>query len=138
MEELVSRPPQIKAELAELEIAEGPRDEVPAGIEVPRPLPEGEEIAPAVVVDDVHLEIRLPQLVEEIVEHQEGVVAGIDVAHHEGRQLVFLLPGAAVEEHAAAGLEQRGELLQHALVIGQMLDHTHDDDGVELLLRLYS
>ena len=72
-------------EFAEFKVAEAPRDVVAAGIEVPRPLPEGQVIAPAIVVDDIHLEIRLPQLVKEIVEHQEGMIAGIDVAHHEGR-----------------------------------------------------
>ena len=29
-----------------------------------------------------------------------------------------------------AGLEQRHEFPQHALVLRQMLDHAHDDDGV--------
>src|SRR3989337_4048246 len=106
VEELVSRAPEVEPELAELEVAERPCDVIPARLEVPRPLPEGEEIAPAIVVDDIHFEIRLPKLVEEIVEHEEGMVAGIDVPHHEGRQLVFLAPGAAVEEHAAPGFEQ--------------------------------
>ncbi len=64
------------------------------------------------------------------------MIAGIDVPHHEGRELVFLLGGAAVEEHDAPGLEQTRKFLQHALVVRQMLDHAHDDDGVERLARL--
>ena len=96
---------------------------------------EGKEIAPAVVLHLHQLEVGLGELVEEIVEHEEGMVAGINVPHHEGRQLVFLFGSAAVEEHAAARLEQPLELPQHALIVGQMLDHAHNDDGVELILR---
>ncbi len=97
---------------------------------------EGEKIAPAVVLNLQQLELGLVELVEEIVEDEEGVVAGIDMADHEGRQLVFLARRAAIEKYESAGLEQGIEFPQHPLIVGQVLDHAHDDDGVEFLLGL--
>src|SRR5690349_20852277 len=82
------------------------------------------------------LEVGLSELVQKIIKHKERVVAGIDVPNHEARQLVFLPGRAPIEENQAARLEQRRELLEHALVIWEVLDHAHDDDRIELLLGL--
>src|SRR6476619_5450835 len=135
-EKLVGRAPEIKSKLAKFEITKAALDEVLVRLKVKRPLLEGEEIAPAVVVHLHQLELGLGELVEQIVEHEEGVIAGIDMAHHERRQLVFFPRRAAVEEHEAARLQQLIELLQHPLVVGQMLDHAHDHNRFELLAWL--
>src|SRR6476660_8967880 len=127
-EKLVGCAPEIKSKLAKFEITKAALDEVLVRLKVKRPLLEGEEIAPAIVLHLHQLELGLGELVEQIVEHQEGMVAGIDVAHHEGGELIFFPRRAAVEEHEAAGLQQLIEFLQHALVVRQMLDHAHDDD----------
>ena len=39
---------------------------------------------------------------------------------------------ASVEEHEPSRLQEVIELAQHARVVGQMLDHAHDDNGIEL------
>ena len=70
------------------------------------------------------------------MEDQEGVVAAVDVFDHEGGELVLLRAGAAVEEDVLARLDQGQELVQHGLVLRQMLDHAHDHDGVVFAVRL--
>src|SRR4029077_12101874 len=89
-QKLVGGAPEIEAEAPVVEIAEALDDEFPVGVEIARPLLEGEEIAVAVVQDLHHLQRGLGELVEEIVEDQEGVVAAVDVFDHEGGELVLL------------------------------------------------
>src|SRR3990172_3600990 len=67
-QELIGRAPQIKPELAELEIAEAALYVLLVRFEIERPLLEGEEIAPAIVLHFHQLELGLGELVEQIVE----------------------------------------------------------------------
>ena len=64
-------------------------------------------------MDFLRLKLGLVHLVEKVVEHEEGVVARINIADHEGRQLILRPRRAAVEEHEAAGLQEPEEFLQH-------------------------
>jgi len=62
-EELVGRPPKIEAELAVFEITEGSLHIVLVSLEVPRPLSEGEVIAPSVVMHFHDLKLGPRELV---------------------------------------------------------------------------
>src|SRR5579863_10275572 len=67
-EELVRRPPEIEAEAPVVELAEALDHVRPVGVEIARPLLEGQEIAVSVVEDFDHLERRLGKLVEKVVQ----------------------------------------------------------------------
>src|SRR5271166_3571759 len=134
--ELVCRSPEVQTKATIVELTEPLDDEFAVGIEVARPLLEGEEIAVAVVADFQNMELCPGKLVEKVMQDQKGVVPWINVLHHERRQLVLLGAGAAVKKDIPTRLQQRPELGQHPVVLGQMLDHSHDDDGIVFPIRL--
>ena len=75
------------------------------------------------------------EFLQEIVQHEEGMISAIDVFHHKGRQFEFLDAGAAIEKNLAARFDQLLKFRKHTGVIGQVLDHTHDHDRIELPVR---
>src|SRR5205807_1158245 len=95
-EEFVGGAPEIQTKSPVVPLAELLNDGLAVGLEIGRPLTEGQEIAPSVVVQLVQAQWRAGHLCQEIVQHQEGMIAPVDVLHHEGGQLVFLGAGTAV------------------------------------------
>ena len=89
--ELVCRPRQIQAKATIVELTELLDDEFAVGIEIACPLLEREEIAVAVVEDFQNVERRPGKLGKKIMQNEKGVVSGVNVLHHERRQLVFLV-----------------------------------------------
>ena len=70
------------------------------------------------------------------MQDEEGVVPGIDVLHHERRQLILPSAGTPVEKDISTRLQQRYKLGQHPIVLRQVLNDSHDNNCVVFPIRL--
>jgi hypothetical protein len=83
-QKLVGGTPEVQAKAAILEVTEPLDDEVLISLEIQRPLVEGQVVAVTIIEDLENLKRRLCQLIQEVVQHQEGVISAVNVFHHVG------------------------------------------------------